>query len=118
MKLSHINLDELMHLFFVNDVLLFEEDYDDNYDNLTSEKDMLVKSTALHHLSGKEKDTPVHSRGTCDHFLHVVGVTCAIDMTVMASLCLNPIELAFMVKPLAFSCKKKLVDISLVLERR
>ena len=116
-KLSHLHLDELMHLFIVNDVALVEED-DDGFDaDLTAEKDMLASLWHGTVCSRDDEDATVHSRGSCDHVLHVICVTWAIDMTVMAILCfvfnrggINGNTSCLLLW--------RLVDISIVLERR
>ena len=73
-----------MHLGVSDHVTLVEEDDDVLDTDLSAEQDML--SRLWHGTIGSrhDEDTTVHAGGTSDHVLDVIGVTWAINVTVMA----------------------------------
>jgi hypothetical protein len=56
--------------------------------NLSGEEDMFPRLGHGPVCCGNDKNCAVHLRGTSDHVLHVIGVTWAVDMRVVALSCL------------------------------
>ena len=82
-QLADFHLDELEELLVVDHVGLVEVDDDVGHAHLTGEQDVL---TRLGHgaVSGDDdEDRAVHLGGTGDHVLDVVGVTRAVDVSVV-----------------------------------
>src|SRR4051794_35364764 len=85
-QVAHLDLDELEELLVVDHVGLVEEHDDVRHADLTGEQDVL---TRLGHRAVRRRDhqdRAVHLRGAGDHVLHVVGVTGAIHVRVVAVL--------------------------------
>lgn len=114
-QLTHLHLDQFVHILVINHIALVQEDDDVLDADLSAEKNML---TSLRHgtISCRhDKDTTVHSGGTRDHVLDVISVTRAVDMTVVSriSLILNRGSVNSDTSGLLFW---RLVNISVVLE--
>ena len=83
-KLAHLHLDELQHLGVLDGIDLVDEDNDLLDTDLTGEEQVL---TGLGHLTvrgGDDNDSTVHVGGTSDHVLDVIGVTGAVDVSIVA----------------------------------
>ena len=83
-KLTHLKLNQIQKLLIVNHVHFVHEHNDSRNTNLSRKKDML---SSLRHgavSSGHNKNSAVHLGSTCDHVLHIVSVTWAIDVRVVA----------------------------------
>ncbi len=83
-QVAHFHLDQFQQLGVVNHVGLVQEHDDVRNANLTGQQDVL---TGLRHraVSGRaHQDRAVHLGGTGDHVLHVVGVTRAVNVSVVA----------------------------------
>ena len=77
-------LDELEQLLVVDHVDLVEEHHDVGHAHLAGEQDVLARLG--HGAVGRRdhQDRAVHLRGAGDHVLHVVGVTGAVHVRVVA----------------------------------
>ena len=85
-ELADFELDEFEKLRIVDHVDLVQVDDKRRNADLTGEQDVLA---GLRHRSvcgGDDEDRAVHLRGAGDHVLHVVGVTGAVHVGVMALL--------------------------------
>ena len=83
-QLPDLHLDELEQLLVVDHVGLVEEDDDVRHADLAGEQDVLAR--LRHRAVGRrhDEDRAVHLGGARDHVLHVVGVTRAVDVRVVA----------------------------------
>src|SRR5690606_26591892 len=85
-QLTDLELDQLQDLLVVDHVGLVQGDDDVRHADLAGEKDVLL---GLRHRAvgrGDHEDGAVHLGGTGDQVLHVVGVTGAVDVRVVALL--------------------------------
>ena len=82
-ELADFHLDQLEEFRVVHHVGLVQVDDDVGHAHLTGEQDVL---TGLGHGAvggGHDQDSAVHLGGTGDHVLDVVGVTRAVDVSVV-----------------------------------
>ena len=79
-------LDELDQLLVVDHVDLVEEDDHVGHVHLLGEQDVLPRLRHRAVSGGHDQDRAVHLGGARDHVLHVVGVTGAVDVGVVAVL--------------------------------
>src|SRR5690606_11329827 len=82
---TNFHLDQFQQLGVVNHVGLVQEHDDVRNAYLTGQQDVL---TGLRHrtIGGRaNQDRAVHLRSTGDHVLHVVGVTRAVNVRVVAN---------------------------------
>ena len=82
-QLANFHLDELQELFVVDHVALVEEHHESGNLHLLREQDVL---TGLGHRTvgrSHHQNAAVHLGRTGDHVLHVVGVTRAVDVSVV-----------------------------------
>jgi len=87
-KLTDFHFDEFEEFGVVNLVNLVKEDNDIRDTDLTSEQDVL---TGLSHRtvgSSDNEDSTVHLCSTCNHVFDIVGVTRAVNVSVVASISL------------------------------
>ena len=82
-EILHIHFYEFEHFFVFNHVALVEEHNEAGHVHLTSEKDVL---TSLGHRtirSSNYDDSTVHLGSTRYHVLHIVGVTRAVNVSIV-----------------------------------
>ena len=83
-KITHFHLNELEHLLVVNHIALVQEYNQARNVYLTSQKDVL---TSLRHRTvscSNHDDCTVHLSGTSYHVLHIVGVSRAVNVRIVA----------------------------------
>ena len=85
-QLANLELDELEQLRIVDHVDLVEINDKRRDADLASEQDMLASLRHRAVGSRDDEDRAVHLGGAGDHVLHIVGVTGAVDMRVVALL--------------------------------
>src|SRR4030095_10257783 len=83
-EVANFHLDEVEEFRIVHHVALVEEHDDRRDTDLAGEKDVLAGLRHRAVSSGTNQDRTVHLRGAGDHVLHVVGVTRAVDVRVVA----------------------------------
>src|SRR3954467_3209816 len=85
-QVADLDLDELQELLVVDHVGLVEEDDHVRHADLAGEQDVLARLRHRAVGGGDHEDRAVHLRRARDHVLHVVGVTRAVDVRVVAVL--------------------------------
>ena len=85
-QLANFHLDELDELLVVDHVALVQEDHDVGHAHLTGEQDVLASLGHGAVGSSDNQDGAVHLGRTGDHVLHVVGVTGAVDVSVVTGI--------------------------------
>ncbi len=85
-QLTHLQFDELQELLVIHHVLLVEEDHQSGHAHLLGQQDVLAGLGHGAVSGGDHEDGAVHLGGTSDHVLHVVRVTGAIHVGVVAAL--------------------------------
>ena len=85
-QLANFHLDELDELLVVDHVALVQEDHDVGHAHLTGEQDVLAGLGHGAVGSSDNQDGAVHLGRTGDHVLHVVGVTGAVDVSVVTGI--------------------------------
>ena len=90
-KILHIHFHEFEHFLIVNHVALVEEYNETGNVHLTSEKDVLASLGHGTVSSSHHNDSTVHLGSTRYHVLHIVGVTRAVNVSIVTicSLVLN-----------------------------
>ena len=85
-EFTDLHFNEVEKLFVVNEVALVHEYNDCRNANLTREKD--VFTSLLHRTVGSSnnKDSTVHLSSAGDHVLNVVGVTGAVNVSIVSLL--------------------------------
>ena len=85
-QLTDFELDEIEKLGIVDEIALVQEHHDTRHVDLACQQDVLAR---LRHRTvdcAHDQDRAVHLRGTRDHVLHVVCVSRAVDVRVVAVL--------------------------------
>ena len=82
-QFANFHFDEFEQLFVVDEIALVEENHQGRHVHLASQQDVLA---GLRHRavgSRHDEDRPVHLSRTGDHVLNVVGVSRAVDVSVV-----------------------------------
>ena len=82
-KLTHIHFYEFEHFFVVDHVALVHEDNKARNVYLASEKHVFARLRHRTIRSSYYDDSTVHLSSTRDHVLHIVGVTWAVNVSVV-----------------------------------
>src|SRR5690554_1865666 len=83
-QLTHFHLNQLQQLRIVNHVGLVHEHDNVRNANLTGQQDVLTRLRHGAISSGNHQNRTVHLRRTRDHVLHIIGVTGAVDVRIVA----------------------------------
>jgi len=83
-QIAGLELDEIDQHGIVGGVDLIQEDDEARDADLAREQDMLARLRHWSVESRDERDGAIHLRRAGDHVLHIIGVTGAIDMRVVA----------------------------------
>ena len=83
-QIAHFHFDEVEEFGIIDHVDLVQENDDRRHADLTGEQDVLAGLRHRTVRGAHDEDRSVHLRGAGDHVLDVIGVTGAIDVSVVA----------------------------------
>ena len=82
-KVLHVHLNELKHFFIVNHVAFVKEHNKTRHVHLTSEKNVFASLRHRTVSRSHYNNSAVHLRSTRYHVLHIVGVTWAVNVSIV-----------------------------------
>ena len=82
-QIAHFHLDEIEKLGIIHHVDLIQENDDGRHANLSRQQDVLARLGHRAVSSGDNENGAVHLSCASNHVLHVVGVTRAIDVSIV-----------------------------------
>ncbi len=85
-EFPHLQIDEFEQLWVIDSVALVHVHHNGRHADLSRQQDMLTRLWHRPIGGGHDQNRPIHLCGSGDHILDVVGMTGAIDVSVVALL--------------------------------